>query len=213
MTEIPTTSGSGTLPGSEVGADPAAVEADRRVQEVVRTEWRMLLVLGVISILFGLGMIVWQDATLRVVAVLVGIWLLGAGIVRVLSAFMAGQSAGRQILSGIVGLLLIVGGVACLRDLAKGLAVLAFLIALTWLFSGLSAIMLAFGERGGQRIGLFVIGALSLLVGLVFLVVPELSLTALIWLTGLSAIAIGAGECVMAFRLRRQPVAIVAIAA
>jgi uncharacterized membrane protein HdeD (DUF308 family) len=202
MTEIPTTSGAD-------GRTSVGVDDERRQEPPTNPEWRLLLVLGIISILFGLAVVIWPDASLRVVAVLVGIWLLGAGIARVLSAFVVGQGIGRQILSGIVGLLLIIGGVACLRDLAKGLAVLAFIVALTWIFSGLSGIVLAFGATGAQRVGLILVGVASILLGVVFLVVPELSLTALVWLAGLSAIAIGIGEALVAFQLRKEPIALV----
>src|SRR5215217_2269307 len=108
MAEIPTTSGAGARSSFEIG--------DEVPQELPgASEWRLFLVLGIISILFGVAVIAWPDATLRVMAVMVGLWLLGAGIARVLSAFLTGQRMGQQILSGIIGLLLIVGGVACLR--------------------------------------------------------------------------------------------------
>jgi uncharacterized membrane protein HdeD (DUF308 family) len=129
--------------------------------------------------------------------------LLLAGIVRIVGAFLPGRGAGRQVLSGIVGVVLVIGGVACLRDLANGLAILAFLVALTWLFSGLSELAIAFQATGASRLWLGLLGVLSIVAGLVFVFTPNLSLAVLVLMTGISAIVIGLGELVLAFQLRK----------
>jgi uncharacterized membrane protein HdeD (DUF308 family) len=50
---------------------------------------------------------------------------------------------------------------------------------------------------------MLVLGVVSVAVGLVFLFVPRFSLASLILLTGISALVIGVGEVILAFRLRR----------
>jgi uncharacterized membrane protein HdeD (DUF308 family) len=52
-------------------------------------------------------------------------------------------------------------------------------------------------HRGARR------HVLSIIAGLVFLFTPSLSLAALVLMTGISAIVIGAGELVLAFQLRK----------
>jgi uncharacterized membrane protein HdeD (DUF308 family) len=165
--------------------------------------WWTVVVLGLVSVLFGIVVLVWPNATLRVMAVLVGIWLLVAGILRIAGAFLPGAGLGRQVLSGIVGVVLVLGGLACLRNLVTALAVLAFMVALTWIFSGLAEVVVAVQATGATRAALLVLGVLSLLAGFVFLVTPRLSLAALIVLTGVSALVIGVGELALAVQLRK----------
>ena len=46
-----------------------------------------------------------------------------AGAARVLGAFVSERGIGRQVLSGTVGVVLLIGGVACLRNVAKGVLI------------------------------------------------------------------------------------------
>jgi len=87
--------------------------------------------------------------------------------------------------------------------LANALAVVAFLIALTWLFSGLAEIVVGLQTAGSARILYLILGGLSFVIGLIFLFAPQLSLAALVVMTGISAIVIGVGEMALALRLRQ----------
>jgi uncharacterized membrane protein HdeD (DUF308 family) len=169
--------------------------------------WGLLLGLGITSALFGIVVLVRPDASLRVMAVLVGCWLLIEGVTRVLGAFLSGRGIGRQLLSGIVGVLLVMGGVACLRNLATGLAVLATIVALMWIFSGLSEIALGVSGTGSTRVGLLILGVASTLVGFALMVWPDLSLMTLVITTGVSALLAGAAQIAFAFRLRQAALA------
>jgi uncharacterized membrane protein HdeD (DUF308 family) len=163
----------------------------------------LVLVLGISSALFGLAVLAWPEATVRVLAVLLGIWLLVIGVARIVSAFVSGRGFGRQLLSGLVGVIVLVGGIACLRDITKSVLVLAFLVALTWIFSGLAAFVVGLGTSGGTRVALIALGALSTALGLVFMVLPRVSLTVFVVLTGLGALVVGIAEIVVAFQVRR----------
>jgi uncharacterized membrane protein HdeD (DUF308 family) len=201
MTETPTTGNAAPMSATEMSAIDASVVS--REGRNGTTGWQVMVASGTLSIVIGAAMLIWPEATLRVVAVLVGIWVLLSGIARILDAFLPGRSLGRHLLSGIVGVLLVIAGVACLRELVNALALLAFVIALTWIFSGLAGIVLALQTTGTARAWLLAIGILSVGIGVVFLVVPELSLTALLYLTAVSAIVVGIGELGVAFQLRK----------
>lgn len=165
--------------------------------------WWMLLVLGAASVLFGAAVLIWPHATLNVMAVLLGIWLLLSGAARIIGAFLPGAGFGSNLLSGVVGVILIIAGAMCLRDLVSSLQVIAFIVALTWIFSGLAGIIMALQTSEGSRISLLIIGILTLLIGGVFLFLPRLSLATLILTTGIGAIVVGIGELVAAFQLRK----------
>jgi uncharacterized membrane protein HdeD (DUF308 family) len=196
MTETSTTNDSGARSSAERPAASSGGGSDP-------TGWWVLATVGSLSIVVGVAMFVWPDATLRVLALLVGIWVLFAGIARILGAFLPGSSLGRQLLSGIVGVLLVIAGVACLRDLVKALALLAVIIALTWMLSGLAWVVLGAQTTGPARAWLLAVGILSIIIGVVILVWPELSLTALLYLTAATAFVVGAGELRVAFQLRK----------
>jgi uncharacterized membrane protein HdeD (DUF308 family) len=163
----------------------------------------LVLVLGITSVVFGVAVLVWPNVTVRMIGILVGLWLLVAGAARIVSAFASGRGLGRQLLSGIVGVILVIAALACLRDVAKGVLVFAFMVALAWLFSGLAAVVAGISAHGAARVGLIILGLLSVVVGLVFMLWPSLSLAVFVVMTGIGALVVGIGEIVVAFQLRR----------
>jgi uncharacterized membrane protein HdeD (DUF308 family) len=200
MTEIPAT------PSADA---PANLRTSIANQQVVIREsglfpWWSLVGLGVVSVLLGIVVVVWPEATLHVIAALAGIWLVLAGLVRIFSAFVTGRGVGRQVLSGIVGVVLVLIGAACLRDLVRTVELLAVVVAVTWLLSGIAeVVMAAEAKRGGSRGMLLAAGLISIVIGLVFLFVPRFSLGALILTTGLGFVVTGAMQVAVGLQLRR----------
>jgi uncharacterized membrane protein HdeD (DUF308 family) len=97
----------------------------------------------------------------------------------------------------------LIAGLVCLRDLVSRLTVLALLFAVTWILSGLAEIVLGLQHGGPARIGLVSVGLLSCAAGVVFLLVPDLSLATLVVITGVSSLVVGLAEVVLALVLRR----------
>jgi uncharacterized membrane protein HdeD (DUF308 family) len=186
------------------GAWPEAA-ADLRSQPF---PWWMALVSGLSGVLLGGAVLFWPEASLRVMAALTGVWLLVVGLARIIGAFLPGAgSVGWHVLSGVVGVVILVAGLICLRDLAARLAVLALFFAVTWILSGITEVAAGLHRTGGARVGLLALGVVSLLAGVVFLVVPNLSLAALVLLTGISSLIVGLAEVALALFLRRAPAA------
>lgn len=185
---------------TNVPDDPVAAPDGARDDTIA---WTSGLALGTTSVLFGVAVLAWPDATLRVAAVLIGLWLLVAGITQIVTAVLSGEGARGQVLSVIVGVLFVVAGVACLRDLVTALVLLAFIVALRWILGGLATTVLAFQAIGASRIGLLAVGIVSVAIGIAFLAIPKLSLTALLILAAVGALVAGVGEIVVALRVRR----------
>ncbi|GAA1035555.1 hypothetical protein GCM10009557_43580 [Virgisporangium ochraceum] len=165
--------------------------------------WWSLVALGTLSVLVGVVALAWPDATLRVLAWLAGVWVVISGLMRIFGAFVTGRGVGRQVLSGIVGVVLVLIGAACLRDLVTSVALLSVVVAMTWLLSGIAEAVMSVDAKGRTRTALAVIGVVSILIGLTFLFVPELSLFVLVVMTGLGFVATGALQVVVGFQLRR----------
>jgi uncharacterized membrane protein HdeD (DUF308 family) len=198
---------------TEIRATPSAessatLRGSLSNQQVVIREsglfpWWSVAALGLLSVLTGVVILIWPEATLHVIAALAGIWLVIAGLVRIFSAFVSGRGVGRQVLSGIVGVVLVIIGAACLRDLVTTVALLAVAVAVTWLLSGIAELVMAVETTGRSRGMLLVAGLLSIAIGLVFLFVPRFSLYALVVTTGIGFIVTGAFQMVIGFHLRR----------
>lgn len=167
--------------------------------------WWTVLATGICGAVFGAAVLIWPDVSLRIMAALAGVWLLVAGIARIIGAFLpsSGGSIARHVLSGIVGIVVLIAGLVCLRDLVGRLAVLALLFAITWILSGLTGILIGLQRTGPARVGLVVVGLISLIAGIVFLVLPDVSLTMLVVLTGVSSLIVGLAEVVLALVLRK----------
>lgn len=149
--------------------------------------WRIAF--GAVTALVGLLMLLWPDATLLTVAVLLGLQLIVAGIFRIVTAFAQdAESGAARALFLVLGLLLIIAGVLCLRAPVRTVGILVLLFGLTWVVSGVIEMFQAFGGGGGRA---FLFGLISLLAGIVVLFYPVTSVVVMIWLFGIALVAIG----------------------
>jgi uncharacterized membrane protein HdeD (DUF308 family) len=196
MTEGPTNHGRVHAPAGD-GTVPVPAEDRHAV-----LFWQVV-VLGIVTALFGLVVLLWPAETLRTLGVLIGIWLVVAGAARIIGAFGSKQGMSQQILSGTVGVVFLIGGIACLRNVARGVLVLALVIALAWLLTGMAEFVIAFQASGTTRTWLLVLAVVSIAIGLAFTFWPGLSLKTIVILTGISALVIGIGEIAFAIRMRR----------
>jgi uncharacterized membrane protein HdeD (DUF308 family) len=201
MTESPATSSA----EAPTGLRPSLASQQVVIRESGLFPWWSLVVLGIVSVLLGIVVVAWPTATLKVMAALAGLWLLFGGLVRIFSAFVSGRGVGRQMLSGVVGVVLVIVGAACLRDLVRTVELLAVVVAVTWLLSGIAeVVMAADAKRGGSRVALLATGLISIMLGLAFLFVPRFSLGVLVLMTGLGFIVTGALQVAVGLQLRRS---------
>src|SRR4051812_6083655 len=145
-------------------ASPVAV-SDR----AERAAWWLALTAAVVGVVVGIMIIAWPEATLKVVAVLFGLWLLAHGVVRIVQAVSGGgRDGGERAILGVIGIFFVVAGVVALRNLLASLALIVTLIGLMWLIGGLVEVVSAFGSRrSAHRMWYVALGALSVLAGIV----------------------------------------------
>jgi uncharacterized membrane protein HdeD (DUF308 family) len=154
--------------------------------------WRIGL--GVMTAVAGALILAWPGGALLAVAILVGIELIVAGIFRIVTAFSFGpDGAATRVLFVVLGLLLIVVGVLCLRAPFHTTAILVLLFGVSCVFSGVIELFHGFGGGGG---GAIVSGVVGVLVGIVVLVYPVSSVTTLIWLFGIALLVLGLASIV-----------------
>jgi uncharacterized membrane protein HdeD (DUF308 family) len=162
------------------------------------------IALGVVTMVAGALILAWPGSTLLAVAVLLGIQLIVAGIARVVTAFTfdADSVAGR-ILFLLLGVLLVIVGILCLRAPLQTIAILVLLFGLSTIVSGALELFHGFTGGGGWAIAS---GIISILIGIIVLSYPVGSVSTMIWLFGLSLMVVGLTGIVGAFTPSRSRV-------
>lgn len=172
--------------------------------QLADSAWRLLLGVGVGAVVLGIVVLAWPGPTLRVVGALFAIYLIVSGLIELVGGFashLPGWSRAIAVLAGVVSLLL---GLLCLRGPLTSVLLLSIWIGVTWLVRGLYRLSLGGSSPDHPgRGGLMLDGVLLTIGGVIILVAPLTSITALTVLAGLSLIVIGISQAVSALQLRR----------
>ena len=165
------------------------------------SSWLWMLLFGVATIVLGLLALVWPAKTIVVVAFLFGIQLLVTGLFRtVLSLTTPGQQRAWHLL---VGILSIVAGVLCLRDLFQTVGILVLILGIYWIVHGVADFFGGLANRDlPNRWVTVATGALGVAAGVLVLAYPAISLLTLTWIMGAWLIVLGMMEALGAMQLR-----------
>jgi uncharacterized membrane protein HdeD (DUF308 family) len=192
---------------SQEASDQPASAGGRPISRVggwVGSSWRTAFTVGIVTLLIGIIVVAWPEATIGVFAVLFGVQLFLLGIfnlVRSIAAHDAG--GGERVLYALSGILSIIVGVLAMRHLLQTAEVMAILFGLTWLVGGIIELVNALSgsaRRGGGWV--ITLSILTSIAGLIVLAYPAPSLVTLTILTGTWFIIWGAFTAVLAFRAR-----------
>jgi uncharacterized membrane protein HdeD (DUF308 family) len=153
-----------------------------------------VIVGGLVSLVTGLIMVLWPGKTLLFVAILIGVWLLIMGLLRLFQA-IAGRELGvrRRLLLGMAGGLYLVIGAICVGDVFASLALLTVIVGLVWIVGGAAE-----AATGWPRFWPVVFGVLTMIAGVVVLLWPEPTLKAITVLVGIWFMMIGVIQLVLA---------------
>jgi uncharacterized membrane protein HdeD (DUF308 family) len=186
-------------------AVPGVARDIREVMADIGRHWGWVAAFGVLSIALGVVVLVWPNATVVVVASLLGAYLLVSGIFQVVNAFSATLlQTGYRWLIGISGVLSILLGLYAFRSISHSVTILVLLIGYSWLLRGFSLLFDSIAAPKGMpgRGWAAFTGILDIVAGLVVLMYPGPSLSALTLLAGIWLIILGLTEIVGAFRIR-----------
>jgi uncharacterized membrane protein HdeD (DUF308 family) len=185
-------------PGAE--APPAA----ETPADTVGVVWWVLLATGILTMLAGIAVLVWPGATLLVIAVLFGVWLVGSGIVRLIAAFADKRlSTFARVLEGLVGAVLVIAGVGALGNVVRSLATLILVIGVLFIIDGIGDLAHALSNRHGSRAWPAVTGLVAIAAGLVILSRPGVGLVTLVAVLSALLVLLGIARISAAFALRR----------
>lgn len=168
------------------------------VQMVTRSWW-VPLIAGALSLIAGLVVLIEPHGSLLAVTVVVGIYLVIAGIVFFAAGFAT--ESHRWWIVGL-GLVTVIAGVLVIAHPDSAVNGVRILLGICLLASGLFHLVMAAMIEGERRVEI-VRGLLELIGAIVLLVVPKLGLAALALLVGIYLLLRGILEVVLAFELRR----------
>jgi uncharacterized membrane protein HdeD (DUF308 family) len=183
-------------------ADPQEILGD------LGGSWLWALGLALAMLIPGILILVWPDETLHILAVIIGIQLLVAGVFRFVTAFSdsrGDRGAGGRVAAVLISVLAVLAGVLVLRNPFQTIAALSLVLGIYWLVAGMLTAFMAIGDHEVPHRGLAIaVGALGIVAGAVVLAYPVPSAVALARLLGLWFILLGLVELVVAIALRTR---------
>ncbi|WP_333771993.1 HdeD family acid-resistance protein [Streptomyces sp. IBSBF 3136] len=198
-----------TSPSTSPGPDPPRGTEPREgplaegMATLANLGWQILLTMGLATIALGVVALVWPEATLRVVGILFGVYLLVTGVFQLAAAFGAHVARHLRVLHFITGAASVLLGLICFRGTLESIFLLALWIGFSWLLRGTTETAAAASvpdmPARGWHVAFGIIGALA---GIVMIIMPFASIAALTLVVGVMAIVLGLTEVVRAVRTR-----------
>jgi len=175
------------------------------IEQPVRFPWWAVLVQGIFAIIIGILLLTYPGATTLVIVQFIGIYWLVSGIFSLVGIFMDRSMWGWKLFAGVIGIL---AGLAIMRHPLWSTfllpTVLVIFLGIDGLIIGAVGIFAAF-KGGGWAAG--ILGALSMLFGLILLFSPFIAALALPWIYGILGIVGGVAAIFAAFRQRSEETA------
>jgi uncharacterized membrane protein HdeD (DUF308 family) len=160
------------------------------------------IALGVGTVVLGLVALFWPDITLTLVAILFGAHLIVAGGMRIASAVVSETAQGwlRAVLF-VVGVLVLLAGLLCLRNPFLSLLGVAVFISFGWIVNGTMELLAAASpDVPGPRWLHVLFGLVSIVGALVVLFWPGLALLTFTTLGGVLLVIFGLMNTASALR-------------
>ncbi len=186
-------------------ADAGLTPQERDILHIVGKSWGWVLFFGIVTLGLGVVVIARPRDTIYAFAIVLGIWLFVAGLFRIVVAIADREdTAGTRWLMALLGLVSVLVGILFLHRTDETVTSLAFLIGLFWVIGGIIEFFTAYSELGSPaRLWRIAMGILAFAAGVVTLVWPNLTLTALAVIMGIWLIIYGLLEVTLSFQLRR----------
>jgi uncharacterized membrane protein HdeD (DUF308 family) len=174
--------------------------AEQPAQEV---PWWVVLIQGIAALILGVFLLTQPLMTTLVLVQFIGLYWLIAGIFSIIGIFIRkGEPWGWALFSGIVGILagLVILGMGAFAAALLVSTTFVIVLGLWGIIIGIVNLIQAF-KGGGWGVG--ILGALSIIFGILLIMRPVAAALALPWVFGIFGIVGGIIAIIAAFRLRR----------
>lgn len=165
------------------------------VEDALVLSARSIAILGVVAgalwLVIGIIVLVWPSATLTVIAVLFGLQLTIVGIVRMVAGLFGSDLEGWvRAAYVLLGVLMLLAGIACLRHPVLSIGAILLLTAVGWMVEGIALVIGGTRTREGRGWLIF-FGVAAILGSIVLLVWPVESVSTLLVLGGWILVIVG----------------------
>ncbi|MDB5166681.1 MAG: hypothetical protein JWM37_753 [Candidatus Saccharibacteria bacterium] len=183
-----------------VAALPAKADA-------VNGLWWVNMIEAALALFFGISAIFWPGLTLITLVYLFSGFILGLGIVQVISAIMSIRSRGTWWVTMLLGIISIGLGVYLVRHPGLSMQTFLLLVGLLLVARGVLDIVRVFSDRattpdGIPRILMAIFGVAAIIAGIFVLVQPVAGGVAFVWILGIYALIFGTLNMALAVELR-----------
>jgi uncharacterized membrane protein HdeD (DUF308 family) len=177
--------------------------SDVDVDRALRTLWQLMLLRGVLAAVFGLYALFSPESALLALVFVYGFYALMDGVTAIVLGIRHRHAGhwGWQLVQGVASL---VAGLVALFWPGPTVLALVLIVAVWSIVLGVTGIVEAFAARSqGESWGWPVVGGVVAIVfGIVLLASPGAGALLLLWVIGVSTLALGAVFVVWALRLR-----------
>jgi uncharacterized membrane protein HdeD (DUF308 family) len=186
------------------GGTPVVEPVPAAVAAAAKGSWGVVLICGLGLIALGICLLVWPNASLTVVAILIGAAILVAGLVKLWEGFTArAESGGMRAAYVVIGLLAVLAGIYLLRHHALSLFLLAFVTGVFFIAHGISDLGLSISAYTPNRGLRAVLGVFSLAAGIIMVIWPGITLVLLLTIVAAWLLFYGVVLGALAFSIRR----------
>jgi uncharacterized membrane protein HdeD (DUF308 family) len=162
-----------------------------------KVAWIIRAVLGLV---IGIAVLVWPKSTVSVIAVLLGIYFLVLGVVRIVEAITdKNLNGGGRVANFIIGGLILAAGVVVIRNPFATAAFVVLIIGVTWIFEGI-ATLVDTARGNGDWISI-VIGLLITAAGILVVLFNDGVAVAYAVFFGITLIVVAVLDLVLYFRV------------
>jgi uncharacterized membrane protein HdeD (DUF308 family) len=160
--------------------------AEAQTVDVVGAVSPVIVTLAVITGIFGVILLVWPDATVRVVAILFGLWLILSGIGMLVQALASRGHGFLRVMLGIGGLLsLIIGGI-CVVNGDASVKILVLFVVIGWIANGLAYLIVGIRNKYSPSRSFYLFfGILQLVLAVLVIAWPNATVTVLVRVIGI----------------------------
>jgi len=178
-----------------------AVGAAGHLSRGVHRLWWFFLLRGILAGILGLSALIWPSASLAILTVLVGLFLIvnaASGIFAALRDRKLDQSILEPVVSLATGGWLLYWPGVSVRFLLIMLGVWALVLGISQLLTALRT-----GDQDGERGSVSAVGVIAALLGVTLILWPGTGIVAIAWVIALAAFVISALLIFLALRMKR----------
>jgi uncharacterized membrane protein HdeD (DUF308 family) len=173
--------------------------------QILKKNWWLVVLRGVVAIIFGILTFIWPGPTLAALVILFGVYAFVDGLFAIASGVtgssLSGSSRWLLVLEGLAGVI-----VGLITFFYPGITAVGLLYAIgawaivTGIFEVVAAIQLR-KEISDEWLLIFG-GILSVALGVLVFIYPGASALSILWLIGIYAVVSGAATVALGFRLK-----------